>query len=119
MMNNTGEPCFPELGPLGGFLAPGLPVLTSDITSGYVLLVNASAIAAASGDGSLAQFEQAMVAMDDAPTSPPSASTPFVSMWQQNWTGIRAERFFIAQKLRTDATAAIISSTSYSSQGSP
>jgi hypothetical protein len=67
----------------------------------------------------LQEFEEAMVHMDDAPTSPPTASTPFVSMWQMNHVGIRAERFFIAQKLRTDATAAITSATSYSSQGSP
>jgi hypothetical protein len=120
MMNiNSGEPCFPDLGPLGGFLAPGLPVLTSDITTGLVVLINASAIAAASGDVVLQELDEAMVHMDDAPTSPPSASSPFVSMWQMNHVGIRAERFFIGQKLRTDATAAIISATSYSSQGSP
>lgn len=119
MMNNNGEPAFPLLGPLGGELAPGLPVLTSDITTGLVVLINAAAIAAASGDVVLSEFDQAMVDMNDAPTSPPSASTPLVSMWQMNWSGIRAERFFIGQKLRTDATAAIISSTSYSSQGSP
>jgi hypothetical protein len=119
MMNNTGEPCFPGLGPLGGFLTPGLPVLTSDITAGYVLLINASAIAAAAGDVTLNELEEAMVHMDDAPTSPPTASTPFVSMWQMNWTGIRCERFFIVQKLRTDATAAILSASSYSSGGSP
>jgi hypothetical protein len=119
MMNNTGEPAFPLLGPLGGELQPGLPVLTSDITTGLVVLINASAIAAASGDVTLQEFEEAMVNLDDAPTSPPTASTPFVSMWQMNQVGIRAERFFVAQKLRTDATAAILSSTSYSSQGSP
>jgi hypothetical protein len=119
MSTTTGAPAFPDLGPLGGFVAPGLPVLTSDITAGLVVLINASAIAAASGEVILREFEEAMVQMDDAPTSPPTASTPFVSMWQNNWTGIRAERFFIGQKLRTDATAAILNANSYSSSGSP
>jgi hypothetical protein len=119
MMNNAGEPCFPDLGPTGGFLAPGLPVLTSDITSGLVVLINASAIAAASGEVILREFEEAMVQMDDAPTSPPTASTPFVSIWQMNWTGIRAERYFIGQKLRTDATAAVLNANNYSAGGSP
>jgi hypothetical protein len=119
MMNNAGEPAFPDLGPLGGFLAPGLPVLTSDITAGLVALINASAIAAASGDVILQELEEGMVEMNDAPTSPPSASSALVSMWQMNWVGIRAERFFIGQKLRTDATAAIVNANNYSTGGSP
>jgi hypothetical protein len=119
MMSNSGAPCFPELGPLGGFLAPGLPVLTSDITTGLVVLIDASRIAAASGDVVLQEFTEGSPQMNDAPDSPPSASTPFVSLWQMNEIGIRCERYFLAQKLRTDATAAILSSNSYSSGGSP
>jgi hypothetical protein len=75
MMNNAGEPAFPLLGPLGGELQPGLPVLTSDITTGLVVMINASAIAAASGDVTLSEVTEAMVEMNDAPTSPPSASS--------------------------------------------
>jgi hypothetical protein len=119
MMNNAGEPAFPDLGPLGGFLAPGLPVLTSDITAGLVVLINASAIAAASGDVTLKEVKEGMVQMNDAPDSPPTASTAFVSMWQLNHVGISCERYFIAQKLRTDATAAILNANNYSAGGSP
>jgi len=119
-MNNGGEPAFPLLGPLGGFISPGLPLLVSDgVITGQLILVDASMIAAASGEVILQQIEDGVVEMSDTPTSPPTASVTLQGLWQANMTGIRCERYWIGVKLRTDAVAVIQTTSSYSNAGSP
>lgn len=118
--NSTGEAAFPELGPMGGSIS-GIPVLVSDaVPVGYLILVDASRIAAAGGEVILSQIDEATLQFDDAPSSPPTAATNVQSMWQANLTGIRVERYLIAQKLTTSAVAIINNPNSYiSGSGSP
>jgi hypothetical protein len=119
LTDSKGVSAFPDLGPLGGSINQ-IPVLVSEgVTAGNVVLVDASGIAAASGDLVLNEFREGMIQLDSAPDSPPSASTNFVSLWQLNLTAIVVERFFVAARLRSDAVAVCSNSNSYQSGNSP
>lgn len=114
-----GDSAFPELGPLGGEIN-SIPVLVSDgLSTGQVVLVDASGIGAASGDIGLNEMSKGTVVLDTAPDSPPSASTAYISLWQQNMRAVVCERFFIAVRLRSDACATLTNSNSYQGGNSP
>jgi hypothetical protein len=109
---NTGAPAFPELRVDGGDIH-GITCVASDgVPSGSMVLVDAIQVAAATSTMVLDATEQASVQLNDAPDSPPTASTSYVSLWQMNWLGLRAERFYGATKLTTNA-AVVISSINY------
>ena len=114
-----GDSAFPELGPLGGEIN-SIPVLVSDgLSTGQVVLVDASGIAAASGDIGLSEMREGSVVLDTAPDSPPTASTAFISLWQMNMRAVVCERFFVAVRLRSDACATLTNSNSYQGGSSP
>jgi hypothetical protein len=41
--------------------------------------------------------------------SPPTASTSYVSLWQQNWMALKAERWFGVAKVTSTGVCAITS----------
>jgi HK97 family phage major capsid protein len=97
--DNTGGAAFPTLNVNGGSIA-GIQVVVSDgVSANTMLLVDAQQVAAASETVQLAATREAIVAMDAAPDSPATASTVMTSLWQNNLTGLKAERFFGVQKL--------------------
>ncbi len=51
--------------------------------------------------------------MNTAPDSPPTTSTVLTSLWQHNLTGLKAVRYFGAERLR-DTAVAVISGVGYS-----
>jgi hypothetical protein len=55
------------------------------------------------GEVLLDASNQASLEMDSAPTSPPTASTVLVSLWQHNMVGLRAERYINWTKRRPGA----------------
>ena len=111
---NNGAPAFPLLGPQGGEISPGLPLLVSDaVPVGYLICIDASRIAGNSGEVVLSQLDEGIVQLDDAPDSPPTSITNFQSLWQLNLTGIRVERWMLAQKLTSSAVAIINNPSSY------
>jgi valyl-tRNA synthetase len=59
------------------------------------------------GQVSIDASQEASLQMDTAPDSPATASTTFVSLWQQNQIGIRAERYINWAKRRSTAVAYI------------
>ncbi|SFJ54878.1 phage prohead protease, HK97 family/phage major capsid protein, HK97 family,TIGR01554 [Phyllobacterium sp. CL33Tsu] len=119
MQNPLGQPEFPGLainGTSGGTFF-GLPVVLSEnipaqaevagppaIPAGSrIILAKASEILLADdGQVMLDVSREASLEMDSAPTSPPTASTVMVSLWQHNMVGIRAERFINWAKRRAD-----------------
>lgn len=112
MTNSLGVLEFPNISMTGGTLL-GIPVVTSENipatggspSDGYpIILLNASDILLAD-DGSVTidASREASLQMDTAPDSPATASTTFVSMFQQNMTAIRAERFINWAKRRSQA----------------
>lgn len=119
MLNPLGQREFPDIninGDSGGKFF-GLPVVLSEnipanagtgdplVGAGTrIILAKASEIMLADdGETMLDASNQASLEMDSAPTSPPTASTVLVSLWQHNMVGIRAERFINWTKRRPGA----------------
>ena len=119
MLNPLGQREFPDIeinGDSGGRFF-GLPVVLSENIpanpgageplagmGARIILAKASEIMLADdGETMLDASSQASLEMDSAPTSPPTASTVLVSLWQHNMVGIRAERFINWTKRRAGA----------------
>jgi HK97 family phage major capsid protein len=119
MLNPLGQPEFPGLqinGNSGGTFF-GLPVVLSEnipanagtgdpvVGAGArIILAKASEILLADdGQTMLDVSSEASLQMDSAPDAPPTATTVFVSLWQQNMIGIRAERYINWSKRRSGA----------------
>lgn len=109
-----GVAIFPAMTPTGGQVA-GMPVIVStEIPSGEIWLVDASAVATSTdGNVRIDASDAAGIQMDSQPDSPTNASTPLVSLFQLNHTGVRAERWLAAKLMRSDG-AAKITGASYS-----
>jgi HK97 family phage major capsid protein len=119
LTDQHGNSAFPELGPQGGIINK-IPVVVSDgLASGLVVLADASGLGANPGELVLNQSSEGSYQMADVPDSPPTASSAFISMWQQNLTALRVERYFVAERLRANSVASISNSNSYSSGNSP
>lgn len=107
--SSTGAPAFPGLGPTGGELMPGVTAIAVDAlgTPGFTLMVDASGLAGASDAIQLGMTRQGTIQMESAPDSPPTAATVPTSLWQNDQRALKAERFYGATVLRTDAVASI------------
>jgi HK97 family phage major capsid protein len=117
--STNGQRAFPEMGAMGGTLC-GIPVLVSDaVTAGQLILVDAAQVAAGSGDVLLQELNEASVQLDTNPDSPPTASTNFISLWQNNLTAIVVERYFVATRLTSTGVAIVSNSNSYRTGFSP
>ena len=117
MQNSLGQPVFPGISAEGGTLV-GYPVIASEnlgmatggspTDGGLIIFLKASEIMLADdGQVVIDASNQASVQLDTAPDSPPSASTPLISLWQMNMTGVRAERWINWKKRRSTAVAYI------------
>jgi hypothetical protein len=119
LTDQKGVSAFPDLGPTSGSIN-GITVIPSDgVGQGLVVLVDASGCGAAQGEARLEEVSESVLQLDTAPDSPPTASTPFISLWQNNMVGVRVERYFAAAKLRSDCVAVASNSGSYQSGNSP
>jgi len=125
MVNALGQPEFPAINAQGGTLF-GLPVITSESvpkanagspneTTSIIVLAKASEIFLADDGGvTIDVSREASLQMDSAPTNPPVANTVFVSLWQMNMVGIRAERW-INWAPRREGVVVYISGAHYGS----
>jgi hypothetical protein len=98
---NAGDAAFPGMNYNGGTIGGIQAVLSDGVPAATMLLVDAQQVAAASDTVVLSSSNQAIVALDTAPDSPAVAGTVMTSLWQNNMTGLKAERFFGVQKLTT------------------
>lgn len=101
----SGAAAFPDMTPTGGTISGMTVLVSSAVTAGQIIMVDASQIGAVRGDVQLDSAEEAMVVLDTAPDSPPLASTIPTSLWQHDLTALRAERYFTAVRLRTTAVS--------------
>lgn len=117
IVNALGQPAFPGITMSGGTFW-GMPVIVSEsagVTDSsaeghIVILANASDILLADdGQVTIDVSREASLQMDSAPTNPAVAETVFVSLWQQNMIGIKAERFVNWVKARPQAVQYISS----------
>jgi HK97 family phage major capsid protein/HK97 family phage prohead protease len=110
MVNSLGQPSFPNINAEGGTLfgypvisSENIPSTTGSPTEGYPIIfaVAKEILLADDGQVVLDASNQASIQLDSAPDSPPGASTAYISMWQMNMTGLRAERWINWLKRRT------------------
>jgi hypothetical protein len=98
----TGK-IFAEMGPLGGLLL-GIPAMVIDsLDAGELALIDGAGIAANLEGFQVSSSRNAMLQLDDAPNSPPTASTTMVSLFQSNLVALKPEIFFGAGRLRDSA----------------
>ena len=91
-LNALGQPLFPGMTAQGGTIF-GMPVIVSNNVSTRVILVHAPSILFADEGGvRIDVSREASVQMDSAPTDTVDATTVYLSLWQRNLVGLRAER---------------------------
>jgi len=101
--NLDGSPEFPGLSINGGTYK-GLTFITSQAAGGNVIALQPSLVLYADDGGvTIDASQEASLQMDSAPASPADATTVFVSLWQTNTVGLRAERFINWQKANANA----------------
>jgi HK97 family phage major capsid protein/HK97 family phage prohead protease len=101
--NLDGSPEFPGVTINGGNYK-GLTFITSQAAGGNVIALQPSLVLYADDGGvSIDASEQASLQMDSAPASPADATTVYVSLWQTNTIGLRAERFINWAKANANA----------------
>jgi HK97 family phage major capsid protein/HK97 family phage prohead protease len=102
-LNALGQPLFPGMTPQGGTLL-GMPVVVSNSLSTRVVLVHAPSILYADEGGvRIDVSREASVQMDSAPTDTVDATTVYLSLWQRNLVGLRAERMITWIRARSAA----------------
>jgi HK97 family phage major capsid protein/HK97 family phage prohead protease len=102
-LNALGQPLFPGMTAQGGTLF-GMPVVVSNNVSTRVILVHAPSILYADEGGvRIDVSREASVQMDSAPTDTVDATTVYLSLWQRNLVGLKAERFITWIRARSAA----------------
>jgi HK97 family phage major capsid protein/HK97 family phage prohead protease len=102
-VNALGQPLFPGMTAQGGTLF-GMPVIVSNNCSTRVILVHAPSILFADEGGvRIDVSREASVQMDSAPTDTVDATTVYLSLWQRNLIGLKAERMITWIRARTAA----------------
>lgn len=103
MTDTGGGFAFADMGPQGGRIA-GVPVLVSDeLGEDRILAFDCVQIAAASDVIVLDAASAATLRLAD----PADSSQPLTSLWQDNLTALRAQRFFGFERLRPTASAVL------------
>jgi hypothetical protein len=107
--STAGAPAFPNLGPLGGELWPGVTAIVSDsISSTAALMFDATAIVGNSEGIIPSRSEQSALQMESAsPDSPPVAATTLLPLWQNDLLALRMERFFGYTIMRSNGVASL------------
>ena len=102
-VNALGQPLFPGMSAQGGTLF-GMPVIVSNNVSNRVILMHAPSILFADEGGvRIDVSREAAIQMDSGPTDTVDATTVYVSLWQRNFVGLRAERMITWIRARTAA----------------
>ena len=101
--NLDGSPEFPGIGINGGTYK-GLKFITSNTAGTNVVALQPQLILFADDGGvTIDASREASLQMDSAPASPADATTVYVSLWQTNCVGLRAERFVNWKRVGTNA----------------
>jgi HK97 family phage major capsid protein/HK97 family phage prohead protease len=91
--NLDGSPQYPGV-TINGGTYKGLTFVTSQAAGTNVIALQPSLILYADDGGvTIDASREASLQMDSAPMSPADATTVYVSLWQTNCVGLRAERF--------------------------
>jgi len=98
-----GDALFPGITPEGGTYR-GINFVTSNAAGTNVIAVQPAYVLYADDGGvTIDASREASLQMDSAPMSPADATTVYVSLWQANCVGLRAERFVTWNKINANA----------------
>jgi HK97 family phage major capsid protein/HK97 family phage prohead protease len=101
--NLDGSPQYPGI-TINGGTYKGLTFITSQAAGGNVIALQPQLILYADDGGvTIDASREASLQMDSAPMSPSDATTVYVSLWQTNTVGLRAERFINWNKASANA----------------
>jgi HK97 family phage major capsid protein/HK97 family phage prohead protease len=101
--NLDGSPQYPGISMNGGTYK-GLTFITSNVASTNVVAMQPALILFADDGGvTIDVSREASLQMDSAPASPVDATTVYVSLWQMNCVGLRAERFITWKRVGVNA----------------
>jgi HK97 family phage major capsid protein/HK97 family phage prohead protease len=104
-----GPQAYPNL-TMGGGSVLGIPVVTSGTMADRLVLLDGPSILYADDGGVTVDVSrEASVQME---TAPPTPATYLVSLWQQNYVGLRAERFVNWKRARTGSVQ-LVTGASY------
>lgn len=113
-VNALGQPLFPGFNGTAGGNIMGIPVVISNSVGLRVILVHAPSILYADEGGvRIDVSREASVQMDSAPTDTVDATTVYLSLWQRNLIGLKAERFISWTRARTAAVTYITTASAY------
>ena len=101
--NIDGSPQYPGVG-LDGGTYRGISIITSNAAGTNVIALQPNLILYADDGGvTIDASREASLQMDSAPASPADATTVYVSLWQTNCVGLRAERWINWLRATTNA----------------
>jgi HK97 family phage major capsid protein/HK97 family phage prohead protease len=99
-LNPLGQSLFPGLSQDGGTIM-GYKAVASQAAGTTVALIQPNQVLYADDGGvTIDASREASVQMDSAPDNPAVATTVLTSLWQNNYVGLRAERFINWKKAR-------------------
>jgi len=114
--NAAGAPLFPNLNASGGDVN-GIRVVTSGAAGTTIVgLIPEYVLYADDGGISIDVSREASLQMNDAPMDPADATTVFVSLWQNNCVGLRAE-WFVTWLKAIGGAARYVSGATYTIPG--
>jgi HK97 family phage major capsid protein/HK97 family phage prohead protease len=117
-MNALGQPLFPGFASMGtasvGERLLGIPVIISNNVGARVILAHTPSILFADEGGiRIDVSREATVQMDSAPTDTVDATTVYLSLWQRNLIGLKAERIITWKLARAAAVTYITTASPY------
>jgi len=114
--NAAGAPLFPNLNASGGDVN-GIRVVTSGAAGSTIVgLIPEYVLYADDGGVTIDVSREASLQMNDAPMDPADATTVFVSLWQNNCVGLRAE-WFVTWLKAIGGAARYVSGATYTIPG--
>jgi HK97 family phage major capsid protein len=113
-VNGVGNPLFPGFNGTGGGKLMGVDTVISNNVGARVILVHTPSILFADEGGiRIDVSREASVQMDSAPTDTVDATTVYLSLWQRNLVGLKAERIITWKVARATAVTYITTAASY------
>lgn len=113
-VNGVGQPLFPGFNGTGGGKLMGVDTVISNNVGARVILAHAPSILFADEGGiRIDVSREASVQMDSAPTDTVDATTVYLSLWQRNLIGLKAERIITWKLARASAVTYITTASSY------
>lgn len=110
-ITQAGITLYPSITMQGGTVM-GITIVTSSVLGSNVVLLDPSSILYADDGGvTLDVSREASVQMDNAPVTPGDATTVYTSLWQNNYIGLRAERFINWKRARSAGVQYVTAAT--------